>query len=294
MTEGVNKRPRLGLALGGGTARGLAHVGVLKVLDANGAAPDVLAGTSYGAIIAALYALGGTGVSIEHAIRQQNTMEIWSQGLDFGLHKAALINGRRLSNWLDRKFFDGATFDDLERPLAIGCTDLATGALAIVREGSVAEAVRASCALPIYFAPVQRNGKVLIDGGFIEPVPFGTLSVFDPEVSLGVHAGINAERATLIQGTLRLHRSWVGRSFQWLARHAPLRFALGRLIRGMAVAARSYENQVIAPPGAHLLQVQPPIAWWDFHKSPIAIATGERAMRAALGLVRPEGEARKS
>ena len=136
----------------------------------------------------------------------------------------------------------GATFDDLERPLAIGCTDLATGALAIVREGSVAEAVRASCALPIYFAPVQRNGKVLIDGGFIEPVPFRTLSAFDPEVSLGVHAGINADRATLIQGTLRLHRSWVGRSFQWLVRHVPLRLALGRLIRGIAVAARSYEK----------------------------------------------------
>jgi NTE family protein len=268
----------LGLALGGGTARGLAHIGAIKALDANGTPADVVAGTSYGAIIAALYAMGSNGLDIEHTIRQQNTAEIWVQGVDFGLHKAALMHGRRLGRWLDRKFFFGATFADLERPLAIGCTDLATGELVVLRDGKLSEAVLASCALPIYFAPVEFGGHVLIDGGFVEPVPFRTLEVFDPIVGIGVHTGIDADHARMVQGTLWLHRSGFGRFFQRTAARASMNLSFGRLHRGMAITARSYENRVEAPPGRHLLRVAPPIAWWDFHKSPVAIDLGERKM----------------
>jgi NTE family protein len=275
-------RPKLGLALGGGTARGLAHIGALKALDANGTPPDVVAGTSYGAIIAALYAMGSNGHDIEHTIRQQDTAEIWIQALDFGLHRAALIHGRRLGRWLDRKFFFGATFADLERPLAIGCTDLATGELVVVREGKLSEAVLASCALPLYFAPVELGGRVLIDGGFVEPVPFRALEAFDPIEGIGVHTGIDADNARMVQGTLRLHRSSFGRVFQRTAAAASMNLSFGRLLRGMAIIARSYENRVGAPPGRHLLRVAPPIAWWDFHKSPIAIDLGERRMRELL------------
>lgn len=291
MSRAAEARPKLGLALGGGTARGLAHIGALKALDAHGTPPDVVAGTSYGAIIAALYALGSNGLAIEHTIRQQNTAEIWIQGLDFGLHKAALMHGRRLCRWLDRKFFFGATFDDLEHPLAIGCTDLATGDLVVVREGSLAEAVMASCALPIYFAPVELAGRVLIDGGFVEPVPFRALEVFDPVDAIGVHAGIDADRSKTVQGTLWLHRSGFGRFFQRMAERRSLRLSYGRLLKGMAITARSYEHRVEEPPGRQLLRVAPPIAWWDFHKSPIAIEAGERAMRELLER-RPERAAR--
>lgn len=282
MSEVSTTRPRLGLALGGGTARGLAHIGVFKALDAHGSPPDVVAGTSYGAIIAALYALGSTGMAIEHTIRQQNTAEIWAQGIDFGLHRAALMHGRRLCRWLDRKFFFGATFDDLELPLAIGCTDLATGELVVLREGSIAEAVMASCALPIYFAPVEIDGRVLIDGGFVEPVPFRTLDTFEPEIAVGVHTGIDADGARLVQGTRRLHRTPFGRFFQRLALRSSIERPIGRLLRGMAITARSYEHRVEAPPGKWLLRASPPISWWDFHKSPTAIAVGERAMNELL------------
>lgn len=282
MSIASTPRPRLGLALGGGSARGLAHIGVLKALDASGTPPTALAGTSYGALIAGLYALGSNGLAIEHTIRQQNNAEIWAQAIDFGLHKAALMHGRRLHRWLDRKFFFGATFADLEIPFAVGCTDVETGELVVVCEGSIAGAVMASCALPIYFAPVELGGRVLIDGGFIEPVPFRTLDVFDPEIAIGVHAGIDADSARMVQGTLRLHRSAFGRLFQRVAANSSMKSSYGRLLRGMAITATSYENRVEIPAGKHLLRASPPIAWWDFHRSPVAIDVGERAMNAFL------------
>src|SRR5690606_32629211 len=135
-------RPRVGVALGGGAARGMAHVGALKALDAAGVRVDGVAGTSYGAVIAALYALGGPAVELERIIRTQDVAELWRQSVDFGLHEGALIRGTRLADWLDRKFFFGATFADARVPLAIACTDLVSGRLVVLREGSVAQAVR--------------------------------------------------------------------------------------------------------------------------------------------------------
>ena len=162
----------VGVALGGGAARGVAHVGALKALDAAGVRVAGVAGTSYGAVIAALYALGSPALEIERTVRAQDVAELWRQALDFGLHEGGLVRGRRLSSWLDRKFFMGATFADVRVPLAIACTDLATGRLRVLRSGAIADAVRASCALPGVFAPVRLGDEVLIDGGLVETVPF--------------------------------------------------------------------------------------------------------------------------
>lgn len=292
MTLMNSTRPRLGVALGGGTARGLAHVGALKVLEAHGSPPDMIAGTSYGAIMAALYALGMPGVALDHLLRQQNNLEIWTQGVDFGLHRLALIHGRKLAQWLDRKFFFGATFEDAEIPLAIGCTDLGTGELVVISEGSIAVAVQASCALPLYFAPVRWQGRFLVDGGFVEPVPFQTLKTLKPDLMVGLHTGIEADRSRFIQGVRWLGRTPFGRAFHRLAQAVPLSWPLGQLLRGCSVTAYSYEHRVAAPPGALLVRAAPNIAWWDFHRSPVAIAAGEVAMEEALdqipfGRVRP-------
>jgi NTE family protein len=103
-----------GLALGGGSARALAHIGALKVLEQRGLIPRAISGTSSGAFIAALYALGTPASEVERAMRDLDTLELWSQAFDFGLHRASVINGRRFMNWFDRKYFYGATFADLE------------------------------------------------------------------------------------------------------------------------------------------------------------------------------------
>lgn len=272
----------LGLALGGGTARGLAHIGALQVLEERGLAPSCVAGTSYGAIIGAFYALGLPALEIERIVRQQNSGEIWAQGIDFGLHRGAVIHGRRLARWLDRKFFHGASFDDCEIPFAIATTDLETGERVVLDQGPIAVAVQASCALPGVFAPVELAGRVLVDGGFVEPVPFGTVQRFSPARIVGLHAGIDVDASRAIRWFRRLHRTPAGRKFDSWAHTVGVRSVWSRLLRGWALSLRAYEHGIHVPEGALLVEVFPPIAWWDFHRSPVAIEAGRNAMARAL------------
>ena len=171
-----------------------------------------MAGTSYGAILAALYALGMPALELERLVREQNVSEIWLQGFDVGLHRGSLIYGRRLARWLDRKFFFGATFADTHIDLAVACTDLASGRLEVLREGSIARAVQASYALPGVFAPVRTGGRVLIDGGLVETVPFRALSTLGPELMVGLHAGVDVEHSCLIRRVRRFNASRRGRA----------------------------------------------------------------------------------
>lgn len=282
-------RVRVGVALGGGAARGLAHVGALKALDAAGVTVAGVAGTSYGAVIAALYALGSPAVELERVIRAQDVAELWRQAFDFGLHEGALVRGTRLAHWLDRKYFMGATFGDTRVPLAVACTDLAGGSLVAITEGSIAEAVRASCALPGLFAPVRMAGRVLIDGGLVETVPFTALAglagsaAFD--LSVGVHAGVDVSRSRLILAIRRFNASSRGRAWYRRAVRLPTTGPIGQVAKGLAISLRSYSHGLRVPRGTHLVAVNPDVAWWDFHRSPQAIASGERAMAELLAAV---------
>lgn len=270
------------LALGGGAARGMAHIGVLKVFEARGLPPRIVAGTSYGAIIAALYGLAGNALELEQTVRAQDVGELWRQGFDFGLHRGALIHGQRLSSWLDRKFFFGATFADLQVPVAIACTDLVSGELVVLRSGSLAEAVRASCALPGLFAPVVVGGRTLIDGGFLEPIPFRALGDGGSDWRVGVHAGVDVRRSSMVRAIRRFNVSQPGRAFLGAAGRAEPNGPLGQMLRGVAISLRSYSRGVHVPASATLLRVDSRVSWWDFHQSPRAIAAGERAALALL------------
>ncbi len=270
------------LALSGGAARGMAHIGVLKALEQWGTPPTLVAGTSYGAIIAALYALTGNALEIERIVRSQDVAEIWRQGFDFGLHEGAVIHGRRLTAWLDRKFFFGATFADARVPLAVACTDLGARQPVILDSGSIAQAVRASCALPGLFAPVIREGRTLIDGGFLEPVPFTALAKAGTARHLGVYAGVDVRRTGVVRAIRRFNVSRSGRIFRRRAEATPMAGPLSRVVRGVSISLNSYSRVLRVPPGATLLRVEPGINWWDFHHSPKAIAAGERAMLALL------------
>ncbi len=272
----------LGLALGGGTARGVAHIGALKVLEERGEIPQVLAGTSYGAIIAALYALGMPALEIERLVRSQNLLELWATGIDFGLHRAALIHGRRLERWLDRKIFFGAAIEECERPLAIACTDLATGELAVLREGSIASAVVASSALPMIFAPRKLDGRTLIDGGFVQAVPFEALRSLKPDRMIGIHAGLVPGESRLLRLLRTVAGSRAGRAWARSSWKLHPRVPLRDLAAGLGCALQSYLKPQLVPEGALLVQTTPPISWWDFHRSPEGIAAGEAAMRVAL------------
>ena len=281
---------RFGVALGGGTARAFAHVGVLNVLDEAGVRPDVLSGTSFGALIAAHYALYGDAEALRRWAESFPAGELWRQGLDFGLHRAALVEGGRVEGWLERTLFHGATFADLKRPLHITCTDVDTGEPVVLRHGSLARAVRASCALPAVTRAVEVEGRTLIDGGFASPVPVAPL-LREAGFVLGVHTGIVVEKARLIELFRRLHASRFGGWWHRRFLRAPGR-TYGTLLRGLARAGASYSGDFYAqnfyghsagiPREVLFVRVNPPVAWWDLHRAAEAAAAGERAARRAL------------
>lgn len=180
-------RPRLGIALGSGSARGWAHIGVLRALQAAGIEPDVVCGTSIGAFVGAAYASGGL-----------DKLEAWVGGLSrrdvlgfFDVSLAGgLIKGARLLDFASTSFLDN-TFADLDRPFACVATDLATGREIWLREGAVADAVRASIALPGLFSPQLLDHRFLVDGGLVNPVPVSLCRALDAEIVIAVDLGMD-------------------------------------------------------------------------------------------------------
>lgn len=180
-------RPCLGIALGSGSARGWAHIGVLRALQDAGIEPDVVCGTSIGAFVGAAYASGDL-----------DKLEAWAGGLsrsdvlgffDVSL-TGGLIKGAKLLDFASTSFLDN-TFADLDRPFACVATDLATGREIWLREGSVVDAVRASIALPGLFSPQLLDGRFLVDGGLVNPVPVSLCRVLDAEVVIAVDLGMD-------------------------------------------------------------------------------------------------------
>lgn len=160
------ERPRLGLALGGGAARGIAHVGVLKALEESGIRPDLIVGTSAGALVGALAA---AGVSAARIVGWARTMR-WSVLARPVMCRSGLMSNDRLGRFVEQALPCG-TFEELPIPFACMATDLETFEPVLLWTGDLASAVRASCALPGIIVPVRRDGRLLIDGGVAENVP---------------------------------------------------------------------------------------------------------------------------
>ena len=157
---------RVGVALGGGAVRGAAHIGVLAALDEAGLAPSVITGTSAGAIVGGLYAAGRS----PREIAQIATKLRWMRLVHPTVNRRSLLDTRRLRTFLDEAL-GGRHFDDLERRFAAVACELTTGARRVLVEGSVADAVLASAAIPGVFPPVDRDGIQLVDGGLVDLVP---------------------------------------------------------------------------------------------------------------------------
>lgn len=161
------RKPKIGLALGSGTARGWAHIGVIRALNEAGIKPDIICGTSIGALVGAAYA-GGDLDRLEAWVTGLTWKDVVSF-LDFTL-SGGIIKGDRLMEYIRSNFVD-LEISRLPLPFGAVATELETGREAWLREGLVTEAVRASIAMPGLFTPVERDGKWLVDGGLVNPVP---------------------------------------------------------------------------------------------------------------------------
>ena len=161
-------RPQIGLVLGGGSARGWAHIGVVRELIERGIVPDVVAGTSIGAVVGAFYAAGKLGKLEDFARGLNRRGMLRLMDLSFG--GAGLISGARLKRRLDRDL-EGVAIEDLATTFAAVATELGTGREICLSRGDLVEAIRASYALPGIFQPVYRAGRWLFDGAMSNPVP---------------------------------------------------------------------------------------------------------------------------
>lgn len=161
------RKPRIGLALGGGSARGWAHVGVIRALEEAGIRPDLVCGTSVGAMVGAAYAAGELD-RFEQWLLDMSLRDVFSF-MDVSLN-GGMLKGDRLMEFFRTTFVDHP-IENLQLPFAAVATSLQTGAEVWLREGSTVDAVRASIALPLLFTPVQRDGVFLVDGGLVNPVP---------------------------------------------------------------------------------------------------------------------------
>ncbi len=178
-------KPKLGLALGSGSARGWAHIGVIRELEKAGYVPDIVAGCSIGAFIGAAYADGDLD-QLEHWVKGLAWKEVL--GLLDVSFSGGLFKGEKLVAFFRRHFVDKA-FSELPRPFSCVATDLATGREIWLREGSVASAVRASIALPGLFTPVVRDGRLLVDGGLVNPVPVSLCRAMGADIVIAVELG---------------------------------------------------------------------------------------------------------
>lgn len=160
------KKKKVGLALGGGAARGIAHIGVLKVLQHYKVPIDFIAGTSSGSLVGAIYAAGMDLVMIEEISLRTH----WGDFFKVALFRPGFISGEAIEEFMAKHIGD-LKFSDLKIPFAVVATDLQTGGRVVIREGKVAKAVAASSVFPGFFAPAELEGKFLIDGGIASNVP---------------------------------------------------------------------------------------------------------------------------
>jgi NTE family protein len=162
---------RIGLALGGGGARGLCHIEFIKALDEMGLKPSIISGTSIGAIVGGFYASGISGIEMEEILEKVGVIDI-SKMVDFSIFgHTGLVKGKGVEEFLE-KYLPVRTFDKLPVPLKVVATDYWNRKEVVLDSGELITAIRASISIPAVFVPAVVNGTIMIDGGVVNPVPY--------------------------------------------------------------------------------------------------------------------------
>lgn len=180
------KQKSLGLALSGGGARGLAHIGVLKTLNDQGIHVSCLSGCSMGGLVGTLFALGYSIPEIEEIATKHTSLREMINLVDRTPRRRGLIVGNRLRNLLSKWVGKNTTFRDTKIPLSLTAVDLITSQEVTLTDGNLLDAVMATIAIPGFFAPVKINELFLIDGGTLDNLPVKPLKLFNPEVTIAV------------------------------------------------------------------------------------------------------------
>jgi NTE family protein len=299
----------IGLALGGGAARGLAHIGVIEALTEAGLEPDIVAGTSIGAIAGGFYAAGR--IDILHGLARELTMRKLLRYLDVNLTGSSLVSGKRLEKTLASHIGD-VQIEALDKKFVAIATELGTGQEVWLTKGSLVAALRASYALPGIFKPVRIGGRWLMDGALVNPVPVTAARALGANFVIGVtlHSG-HYVRNTLFP--VEAEAALDPKADRVFEDEKKSRFALvkrqmfgGRkrdrdgapgIPRVVLEAFNITQNRIARsrlagdPPDAIVQVHLDGVGLFDFHKAEHAIEQGRNAMRRYLASMRREGVA---
>ncbi len=179
------KRPKIGLALGGGGARGIAHVGVLKILEKHEIIPDYICGVSMGSVIGALYASGMKVKRIEEEAISFNKKKAIAKLLDMSNPLKSIIKGAKVHNYL-KNLVDNKKFKDTDIPFHAIATNLSNGKEKIIKSGYLADAVLASASVPGVFPPIEIDGDYFVDGGIVNCTPADVVEMMGADIVIAV------------------------------------------------------------------------------------------------------------
>ena len=287
------RKPRIGLALGSGSARGWAHIGAIRALEERGIKADLVCGTSIGALVGAAYAAG-----------KLDQLEKWVTGLAWTgvvrlmdlTWKGGLIRGNRLFT-LFRAMFEERDIDDLLIPFGAIATELYSGRELWLRHGKVLDAVRASCAMPGLFTPVVRDDVVLVDGGLVNPVPVSMCRALGAELVIAVDLSWSKLGPYRDRGKAVAPREMPG----WLARLRPgwvpkkseveLPASLPSIFEVFSISLDVVEMRVARsrlsgdPADVLITPLLPDFATMDYHRANEAIKEGRAAVERMAPLL---------
>jgi NTE family protein len=270
----TDKTPCIGLALGGGGARSLAQIGVLKVFKQAGIPVHLLTGASMGGMIGAAYALGLPLAAIEATAMRMSSPRQLSRLVDFAPLRRGLIAGQHVRQFIADLLGAETTFADLRIPLALTATDLTRGQLVLLREGSLVEAVLATCTVPGLWPPVQIEGAYLVDGGFYNNLPVDIARQMGADIVIALDVAPHFPRPASAHTHALPH-----------ALPGPMPVFLEDFYQAMMILSDLLTNRQLedAPPDYILRPGLPDdISLIAFHRAKDILAAGEAAARSAL------------
>lgn len=299
MHDKTFKKPTIGLALGGGAARGWAHIGVIQALDNIGVRPDVVAGTSIGALVGAACCAGKIA-ELEQWVLQLTRKDVISfMDLTFN---GGMLKGQRLMDFFRQHFID-SSIEDLDVPFGAVSTNLHTGAEVWLRRGSTLDVVRTSIALPGLFSPVWHEGQLLVDGCLVNPVPVSLARAMGADIVIAVDLSADVLGRHLTPATETKTDS---PGYEWMRK---LRADFGSLLPAPTpdeqrlpsvfdVVASSLNIMQVRitrsrmagdPPDITLTPRLAQLGLLDFHQAASTIAAGHRAVEASAQALRDLG-----
>jgi len=266
-TDTRGGKRKIGLALSGGGARGLAHIGVLKVLEKEGIHIDMIAGTSIGALIGAVYAQRGEVVTLESLAMYWGARRLSLFG-DLTLSRTGLIRGRKIEKML-KEILGDTEFKELHIPFACVATNIDSGEEVIMKQGLVRKAVRASISVPVILKAVRNESRYLVDGGLVDNMPADVLREMGADFIIAVNVTPNAQ--------LQQHEysKYVGEKMKQPS-------ILHVMMRTMQIVNRRALNSELIGANVTIEPELEHIGWGDFHRVPECVLQGKLAASDAI------------